>query len=69
MTDRQIVVADGIPSIDNPKFISVQDADRILEDSELGLGLNIDGDVRAYPLQIMVWHEIVNDKNYQRRSK
>lgn len=53
---------DGIPSIDNPKFISVQEADRNLEDSELVLGLNINGDVRAYPLQIMVWHEIVNDK-------
>jgi hypothetical protein len=53
---------DGIPSIDNPKFISVQEADRNLEDSELVLGLNIDGDVRVYPFQIMVWHEIVNDK-------
>ena len=53
---------DGIPSIDNPKFISVQEADRNLEDSELVLGLNIYGDVRVYPLQIMVWHEIVNDK-------
>jgi hypothetical protein len=53
---------DGIPSIDKPKFISVQEADRNLEDSELVLGLNINGDVRAYPLQIMVWHEIVNDK-------
>jgi hypothetical protein len=52
---------DGIPSIDNPKFISVQEADRNLEDLELVLGLNIDGDVRVYPLQIMVWHEIVND--------
>jgi hypothetical protein len=53
---------DGIPSIDNPKFISVQEADRNLEDLELVLGLNIDSDVRVYPLQIMVWHEIVNDK-------
>lgn len=53
---------DGIPSIDDPRFISVQEADRNLEDSELVLGLNIDGDVRAYPLQILVWHEIVNDK-------
>jgi Protein of unknown function (DUF3179) len=53
---------DGIPSIDNPKFISVQEADRNLEDSELVLGLNINGDIRAYPLQILVWHEIVNDK-------
>jgi hypothetical protein len=53
---------DGIPSIDNPKFISVKEADGLLEDSELVLGLNINGDVKAYPLQILVWHEIVNDK-------
>jgi len=52
---------DGIPSIDNPKFQSVQDADKILGDSEFVLGLNINGDIRAYPLQILVWHEIVND--------
>jgi Protein of unknown function (DUF3179) len=53
---------DGIPSIDNPKFISVQEASKQLEDSELVLGLNINGDIRAYPLQVLVWHEIVNDK-------
>jgi hypothetical protein len=53
---------DGIPSIDNPKFISVQEASKFLEDSEHVLGLNINGDIRAYPLQILVWHEIVNDK-------
>jgi hypothetical protein len=52
---------DGIPSIDNPKFQSVQEADKILEDSELIVGLNINDDIRAYPLQILVWHEIVND--------
>ena len=52
---------DGIPSIDDPKFVSVQEADEILEDSELVVGLNINGDLRAYPLQILVWHEIVND--------
>jgi hypothetical protein len=32
---------DGIPSIDDPKFTSVQEADKILEDAELVLGLNI----------------------------
>jgi hypothetical protein len=53
---------DGIPSIDNPKFISVQEASKFLKDSELVLGLNINGDIRAYPLQIIVWHEIVNDE-------
>ena len=52
---------DGIPSIDSPKFQSIQEADEILEDSELVVGLNINGDIRAYPLQILVWHEIVND--------
>ncbi len=53
---------DGIPSIDNPKFTSVREADKVLGDSELVVGLNINGDIRAYPLQILVWHEIVNDK-------
>jgi hypothetical protein len=50
---------DGIPSIDNPKFVSANDAS--LQDSDLVLGLNINGDIRAYPLNILVWHEIVND--------
>ena len=52
---------DGIPSIDKPKFTSVREADKLLEDSELVVGLNVNGDIRAYPLQILVWHEIVND--------
>ena len=52
---------DGIPSIDNPKFAPVKEANMILEDSELVVGININGDIRAYPLQILVWHEIVND--------
>jgi hypothetical protein len=33
-----------------------------LSDSDLVLGININGDIRAYPLLILVWHEIVNDK-------
>lgn len=52
---------DGIPSIDDPKFVSVPEADGFLEDAELVVGVNINGDTRAYPLQILVWHEIVND--------
>lgn len=50
---------DGIPSIDNPRFTSAKDAR--LQDGDLVLGLGINGDVRAYPLRILVWHEIVND--------
>jgi hypothetical protein len=53
---------DGIPSIDNPKFVTAQEADNFLGDSDLILGLNINGDIRTYPLQILVWHEIINDK-------
>ncbi|MCL1601369.1 MAG: DUF3179 domain-containing protein [Actinomycetia bacterium] len=52
---------DGIPPIDDPQFISVSDADVWLNDVEPVLVVDIDGDVRAYPIQIMMWHEIVND--------
>lgn len=53
---------DGIPSIDNPKFLSVVDAGKFLKDSDLVIGLSLNGETRAYPLLILVWHEIVNDK-------
>ncbi len=52
---------DGIPSIDSPKFISIDEGDKFLLDSDKVVGININGDIRAYPLQILVWHEIVND--------
>lgn len=52
---------DGIPSIDNPKFISIAEANKFLNDSEPGIALNIDGVKRFYSFQILVWHEIVND--------
>jgi hypothetical protein len=53
---------DGIPSIDNPKFLSTEEASsNFLQGSDLVVGLEINGDVRAYPLKILVWHEIVND--------
>jgi hypothetical protein len=53
---------DGIPSIDNPKFVSTEEASfNFLQGSDLVIGLEINEDVRAYPLKILVWHEIVND--------
>ena len=52
---------DGIPSIDNPKFVPLKQADQWIEDNELVLGITYKGIKRVYPLQIMVWHEIVND--------
>jgi hypothetical protein len=52
---------DGIPSIDNPMFVSVSEADRWIEDNELVLAIDHKGIKRIYPFQILVWHEIVND--------
>jgi hypothetical protein len=52
---------DGIPSIDTPKYVTVEEADQWIEDNELVLALIHDGIARVYPLQILVWHEIVND--------
>lgn len=51
---------DGIPSIDNPKFVKASEA-KFVSESDTVIGLEINGDARAYPLFIMVWHEIVND--------
>jgi len=51
---------DGIPAIDEPKFVRASSA-RFLEDDEPVLAVEVDGEARAYPVQIMTWHEIVND--------
>ena len=51
---------DGIPSIDNPEFVSAEKA-TFLDDSDSGLGLTLNGESRFYPYRILVWHEIVND--------
>ena len=52
---------DGIPPRDDPQFVTVAEADEWLNDPEPVLVVDIDGDVRAYPIQILIWHEIVND--------
>lgn len=52
---------DGIPAIDNPKFISVTEADRHLRPKDPLTVVASGNQARAYPLEIMIWHEIVND--------
>ena len=51
---------DGIPSIDNPAFLPVSEIEN-LDDLEPVIGLELGGEARAYPLQVLMWHEIVND--------
>lgn len=52
---------DGIPAINEPKFESAGEADW-LRDKDRVLALVIQGQARAYPIRILNWHEIVNDK-------
>ncbi len=56
-----VVPRDGIPAIDNPKFESPEEASRWLGDAEPVISFELNDDARAYPLQILTWHEIVND--------
>jgi len=51
---------DGIPSIDKPIFKPVGEEKNLAATAPV-IGLEINGDARAYPLQILIWHEIVND--------
>jgi hypothetical protein len=52
---------DGIPPVDEPKPTSQTEADEWLGNREPVLAVEVGAQVRAYPLQILVWHEIVND--------
>lgn len=52
---------DGIPSIDAPQFVNLDAAAQWLHDNEPVIALEIEGDARAYPLQVLTWHEIAND--------
>ena len=52
---------DGIPAVDNPKFVPHSDASGWLDDREPVIVVQIGKQARAYPLQILMYHEIVND--------
>ena len=51
---------DGIPPVDEPRFLPADDVPW-LTDGEAVVSLSIGDEHRAYPVQVMVWHEIVND--------
>ena len=52
---------DGIPSLDHLRFVPVAEADVWLKPVEPVIFVQVSKDARAYPLQILIWHEIVND--------
>jgi hypothetical protein len=55
---------DGIPPIDEPVYVSADDAG-FLDDADVVFGLVVDGEPRAYAQLILVWHEIVNERDSQ----
>ena len=52
---------DGIPAIDKPEFTALSEVKNI-GDKEPVITLNIGDEARAYPLRVLIWHEIVNDR-------
>ena len=51
---------DGIPAIDKPRFVAASQA-RLADDDRV-LGVERNGVARAYPVRILNWHEVVNDR-------
>lgn len=52
---------DGIPALDHPAFIAADQAD-FLKPEDRVLGLIRNGIAKAYPIAILNWHEVVNDR-------
>lgn len=55
------VPKDGIPPIDAPTFEPADQVGDRLTDADIVFGLERDGQAKAYPRQILVWHEVCND--------
>ena len=53
---------DGIPALTNPRLVTTKQADLWLSDQDQILGIVVDGIARAYPIRILNWHEIINDR-------
>ena len=51
---------DGIPAIDDPQFKPISQIDDLGEQEPV-IALSMDGEAKAYPLRILMWHEIAND--------
>ena len=52
---------DGIPAIDDPQFVTGAEANEQYAPDELVIGIEINGDARAYSIPFLSGHEIVND--------
>ncbi|GET24421.1 DUF3179 domain-containing protein [Prolixibacter sp. NT017] len=55
---------DGIPPIDSPKFWEKERAQETYFEHEPVIAVEINGQAKAYPLSVLMYHEIVNDELY-----
>ncbi|MCY3733821.1 MAG: DUF3179 domain-containing protein [Chloroflexi bacterium] len=55
------VRVDGIPPLEFPAQVFPEDAAEWINNTDVVVGVEIDGDARAYPIRIIAWHEMVND--------
>lgn len=51
----------GIPALINPQTVTIAEADAVIADDLGGISVEINGEARFYPVQIMNWHEVVHD--------
>ena len=58
---RSVIPPDAIPAIDEPRFLTLEEASDWLSAEAPVIAFERNGDARAYPLEILTWHEIVND--------
>ncbi len=56
------VPRNGIPPIRDPRFVSLERGNSVYNDLEPVVVFELNGEARAYPLQVLTWHEIVNDE-------
>ena len=52
---------DGIPALTNPDRIPVRDATFLLDNNRV-IGVSVNEESRAYPINVLNWHEVVNDE-------
>lgn len=53
---------DGIPALTNPRLLTAEEGSRYLANTDIVIGIAFNGQSRAYPIRILNWHEIVNDR-------
>ena len=53
---------DGIPALDNPRFLEGAARDQQIRPDDRVMGVNYNGVAKAYPIAILDYHDVVNDR-------